>query len=122
MQRPWQVAKAARGTFDAFRHRHPDRCRAGTAVRSCSVLHHHQRNRAHGRALQEEVIDMPRNRYRRRRQLSWILLPVAVGLLAACALVFVLAIEGVPVPEPVLFVAIAMFFAIAVSAIAASVA
>ena len=65
---------------------------------------------------------MPRNRYRRRRQLSRILLPVSVGLLAVCALVFVLAIEGVPVPEPVLFVAFALFFAIAVSAIAASVA
>ena len=63
---------------------------------------------------------MPRNRSR-RRQLSEILLPVEVGLLAACTLVFILANEGVPVPEPVLFVAIAMYFAIAVSAIAASV-
>lgn len=63
---------------------------------------------------------MPRNRSR-RRQLSRILLPVALGLLAACTLVFILAIEGVPVPEPMLFVAIAMYFAIALSAFAASV-
>ncbi len=64
---------------------------------------------------------MPRNRYRRRRQLSRVLLPVAVGLLAACALVFVLAIEGVPVPEPVLFTAFAIFVVIALTATAASV-
>lgn len=63
---------------------------------------------------------MPRNR--RRRRYVRFALPVAVGVLAACALVFVLAIEGVPVPEPVLFVAFALFFAIAVTAIAASVA
>lgn len=64
---------------------------------------------------------MPRNRYCRRRQLSRILLPVAVGMLAACAPIFVLAIEGVPVPEPVLLVAFATFVAIVVTAVAASV-
>lgn len=56
---------------------------------------------------------MPRNRSR-RRQISRFALPATVGVLAACAVIFVLALEGVITPGPVYYTALVVYATIAV--------
>lgn len=62
---------------------------------------------------------MPKDR-RRRRRVARFALPAMLGLLAACAVVFVLTLEGVISPGPVYYTALVVYATIAVLATAAS--
>lgn len=59
---------------------------------------------------------------RRRRPISRFILPVAIGALGACAIVFVLIAERVITPGPVYYIALAIYFAIMLVVTALSVA